>query len=305
MHFSRNLFSFSLLLIALLGTAACGKVVYVENDEIKLGVDDSRGCSIVYLSAANNDINVINTHDLGREVQASFYSGPSAYHQCTFMDRDWPWNPISSGDRFGNPSKVLSLSSNATSITCRIQPMQWACDNIPCNCEFVHTYTLKSAMVMGEVVLENHRQDKTKYGARDQELPAVYVNGFLSRLFGYNGTAPWTNGPLQEWSTGFDDGHWIPGALRLSEPWLAFLANNEWGVGVYNPNVSSFLGGFAGKHGSGGTSDPQTGYIAPISQWEIEAESVISYNYAIILGYIKDIRGHVYALHQNGFPGQG
>ena len=41
---------------------------YIKNNDIKLGVDLDKGGSITYLSAANNDYNMINSHDLGREV---------------------------------------------------------------------------------------------------------------------------------------------------------------------------------------------------------------------------------------------
>ena len=48
---------------------------------------------------------MINIHDMGREVQLSFYSGPNEYEpspgsqQCntTWRLGIWPWNPIGAG----------------------------------------------------------------------------------------------------------------------------------------------------------------------------------------------------------------
>ena len=66
---------------------------YIENDNIRLGIDKSRGGAIGYLSAASNNINVINIHDMGREVQLSFYAGPDPF--CAdWNGSPWPWNPI-------------------------------------------------------------------------------------------------------------------------------------------------------------------------------------------------------------------
>jgi hypothetical protein len=41
---------------------------FISNGIVKLAIDLDRGGSIAYFSAANNDDNMINKHDLGREV---------------------------------------------------------------------------------------------------------------------------------------------------------------------------------------------------------------------------------------------
>jgi hypothetical protein len=70
------------------------------------------------------------------------------------------------------------------------------------------TYTLKDAAIYASVTLINDRSDHTEYPAFDQELPAVYVNGFLSRLLTYRGSEPWTNQPLEELEAGFENNFW-------------------------------------------------------------------------------------------------
>ena len=79
--------------------------------------------------------NVINCHDMGREVQLSFYSGPVPYDpaQCPqWMGSNWPWNPIGAGDVFGNHGDILDLTSTATSVHLVTRPLQWACKDVAC-----------------------------------------------------------------------------------------------------------------------------------------------------------------------------
>jgi hypothetical protein len=99
-------------------------MIYADNGVIKVGADLNRGGAIAHLSVsgAGASNNVINAHDMGREVQLSFYAGPSFYNPPTAQYPDgacdklfgpeWPWNPIGAGDIDGNKGEILSLSQN-------------------------------------------------------------------------------------------------------------------------------------------------------------------------------------------------
>lgn len=95
---------------------------YIENDQVKIGIDLNLGGAIAYLADQTKKENMINSCDLGREVQMSFYSGPDPYDNCTFMNSSWPWNPIEAGDRFSHPSKVLQLTHTNDVINITIRP---------------------------------------------------------------------------------------------------------------------------------------------------------------------------------------
>ena len=68
-------------------------------------------------SASSQNASVINIHDMGREVQLSFYSGPQQYEpffgsqQCntTWHHGDWPWNPIGAGDVDNHSGSVVQV----------------------------------------------------------------------------------------------------------------------------------------------------------------------------------------------------
>ena len=62
----------------------------------------------------------------------------------------WPWNPIGAGDIDGNKGKVLNFAPTVTqgwNITTR--PLQWACHNVSCECEFEQTVDIKKDQIPG------------------------------------------------------------------------------------------------------------------------------------------------------------
>jgi len=56
------------------------------------------------------------------------------------------------------------------------RPMQWPLANVPGDCTFESWYSLEDNVVRVRCRLNNERDDKTQYGGRAQELPAVYSN---------------------------------------------------------------------------------------------------------------------------------
>lgn len=57
--------------------AAEDNFVFLDNGVIRVGVDATRGGSIGFLAQSSTNYSVINTHDMGREIQLSFYGGPN------------------------------------------------------------------------------------------------------------------------------------------------------------------------------------------------------------------------------------
>ena len=276
-------------------------IVSIQNSVIRISVDLTKGCSLVEFQDLSSGVNTINSYDLGRQVQASFYGGPVPYDQCVWNNQEWPWNPIGSGDTYGNPSTILGVDQGDDYIACTIRPKQWACDNVDCECTFDLRYTLENNIMHGAVQLNNNREDNNDYGQFLQELPAVYVNGFLYRLFGYNGEQPWTFDTLTEWDANFDGKTWSPGTIYgLSENFLMFAnADETFAVGIYNAkdDIVGFNGGFAGKKGEGGPSDSNTGYMAPVSATDLPGNGQYNYEYALIMGDMDTVRKSVYSLH--------
>ena len=290
-------------------TYAPDRYEYIDNGVIRVGVDLTRGGSIGYLAASGNPgKSVINCHDMGREVQLSFYAPPRPYNPPTaafpagacdklFMDQPWGWNPIGAGDIDGNHGEVLSVTQTNTSIHVVTRPLQWACHNVSCECTFEQHITLDGTPggtgVKVTATLHNDRTDAYTPAPTSQELPAVYSIGSLYHLVTYNGSQPWTGQPTVEYATDpLVSPPWHPGAFPATEHWAALLDDSSWGMGVVNANVGRFLGGFAGPPGKGGPTDGPTGYIAPVDLVDLPAKGNFSFTFHLVLGDLGTIRSY-------------
>lgn len=272
------------------------RMSYLDNGVIRLGVDLNLGGAITYLSPSGKELNLINTHDWGRQVQLSFYSGPVPFHPPgTRMSRDWEfigWNPIQSGDCYGHESRVLKHSNTGKRIYLRCVPMHWPLDNVPGECDCEVWLELSGPAVKARCRLNNHRPDRTQYPARHQELPAVYVNGPFYRLMTYTGDKPFSgDAPARIEKRPGESGPWSQ--WIGTENWAAQVNDSGWGLGVWNPGAFEFTGGFAGKPGAGGALDNPTGYIAPIRAEILDHDIVYEYSYELIVGTLDEIRNYV------------
>ncbi len=269
------------------------QIQYLDNGSIRLGVDTSKGGAIVVLQPSGtlgSGSNVVNTFDLGREIQQSYYSGPSSFVPAGATQHPswspWPWNPVQAGDAYGNKSTLIASSTSRTQLYVKSRPKQWALQNVDSECTLEEWITLSGSVVTVRNRLTNARSDTTQYAARTQELPAVYTWAKLTQLKTYTGTQPFTSGSLSvipntgpPWTT-----------FRATEGWAAYVDANDWGLGVFAANNVKFIGGFAGTPGTGSTTSSNTGYIAPIRSEIIDSDIVYEHTYHLILGSLASIR---------------
>ncbi len=272
------------------------RMSFLDNGVVKLGVDLNLGGSITYLSPSGRDMNLVNNYDFGRQVQMSYYSGPAPFQPPgKAMRPEWSfigWNPIQVGDAFGNPSKILDGRNDGKELYVKCVPMHWPLDNAPGECTFETWLTLDGPVVHARCRFQNDRPDHTQYAVRGQELPAVYTNGPWYRLMTYDGEQPFTGAPLTRIEKKGDRGPWSH--WSATENWAALVDDAGFGLGVFEPGVVSFSGGFAGKPGAGGPDDSPTGYIAPNSREVIDWNVVHEYRYDLIVGTVAQIRRYAF-----------
>lgn len=268
----------------------------LDNGIVRVGLDLSRGGAITHLSRGDGP-NRVNNHDLGRQIQMSYYSGPIPYEPGGRKPMPfWSglgWNPIQSGDVYNNRSRVLESRFKKTRAYVKSIPMHWPLDNVPGECVFESWVELRGPVAHLRQRITNRRDDKTQYPARPQELPAVYLNGPWHRLITYRGDRPFTNAPTEEvpkrpWD---ENGPWT--TFHNPECWAALLDDQGDGVGVWSPGNPILSGGFVGEPGKGGTLDGPTGYIAPIRTEILDHNIAFESRCSLIVGNLSDIRGWV------------
>jgi hypothetical protein len=272
------------------------KMSWLDNGTIRVGADLELGGAITWLSRSGDQVNLINSHDWGRQVQMSFYGGPVPYSVREKQPRaDWArlgWNPVQAGDTFGHRSKVLEQHNDGRVLYVKCIPMQWPLDDVPAECTMESWLELEGAVVRVKGRLVNARADRTAYSARLQELPAVYTNAPWHRIHTYSGAHPFT-GELAREVAAKPPPAWS--RWTTTENWSALLDDAGWGLGVWNPGAFEFGGGFNGRAGPGGARDADCGYLAPERVEILDHDIDYTFQYELILGTLEEIRARVYA----------
>lgn len=273
----------------------------ITNGILTLKLDLTRGGAISYLSKAGSKRSVVNISDEGRYIQQSYYAGKSVNRQSEGQSpawSPWSWNPIQVGDYNRNRAQILAFQKTGYQLYVKCVPMQWDMDNRPAEAEMEQWTTLEGSVLKVHNKLTCHRTDQI-YGdsiLNDQELPAVYPISALKNLYSYLGSAPFTNAPLDKPAiVNLSSGFWgiYP---TVSEHWMAFVDDNLWGMGIYNPKCDRFLAGMAGTPG-GEAADGSTSYIAPVKKEILYKNCIYEYDYYVIIGTLAEIRNTVYNLH--------
>ena len=268
--------------------------VYVKIRCVRVGIDLRLGGAITHVSEPGGP-NLINSYDLGRQIQQSYYSGPANYQregkQKSPNWKTFPWNPIQTGDVYHHGSKVLDHRIRDGELYVKTVPMLWPMNDDPGEC-VMETWikpASDAASFTYRARLSNARADRTHYGAHSQEVPAIYVNGPWHKLMTYNGDHPFAGEAVSE----------VRNDHREPWPWVRFVATEGWaallndagtGIGVCNPRVMEFHGGFAGQRGSGDEKSPNTGYMSPIANEILDHNIVYEYSCTMVLGNLEQIR---------------
>jgi hypothetical protein len=267
----------------------------LDNGVVRIGIDLDEGGSITYFAESASLINVVNDHDYGRQIQQSYYAGPAPYRNPAWPN--WPWNPIGTGDLYGHAGRVLASRNDGTTLYVKTLPLQWALNAVPCECTMETWITLDGRAARVRNRLTNDRADTTQYPPLAQELPAVYTIGKLYRLFTYSGNAPYTGGALREIPPRWP-GIWYRG----EEHWMAYVDDQDWGLGIYAPEIFTFAAAFWSTPNTGGPRDDPTGYVSPTRLDILDHDIVYEYEYWLILDRLSGIRTWVQDHHLPDAP---
>ncbi len=279
------------------------KSLYIENERFKLGIDLGWGGTINYIDDKKNEIqnlsNLVNKHDTGRLIQQSFYGTgpiPGVYQPGISFDSQWVYNPVQGGDQYNNASRLIDLVVTEDSVYIKSQPQDWSLNNKLTPSYMENTYTLKEDRIQ----VDNRFTDFSgwTHPYAGQELPALYTVSYLDTFVWYDGDASWTEdtlssrNDLQFWG----DAQYVkdctfPIKSNNSETWCAWVnTNDNYGLGLYVPNVDQFKAGRYEYNGSKSAMNGATNYVAPVNIIKLVAFEPLEYSYLLTAGSLEEIR---------------
>ncbi|RLD40553.1 MAG: hypothetical protein DRI89_11755 [Bacteroidetes bacterium] len=274
-----------------------------NNSIIKVKLDLSRGGAINYISLSGTDRNLVNIYDEGRYIQQSFYAGKSLDRTSEGQSSrwsPWSWNPIQVGDAFGNRAQIIDFQKHKDTLYVKCIPMLWDMNNKPAKAVMEQWTILNENVIEVRNKLTCLRTDSLyeENILNDQELPAVYPISALHKLYFYEGKKPFINDTLSNPpAVNLSSGFW--GRYHnISEHWMAFVNDDGFGMGVYNPQCTYFLAGMSGKPNQN-EFHSSTSYIAPVKKEILNRNTVYEYTYYIVIGQLDEIREKVYELNIN------
>lgn len=268
-------------------------MTFLDNGQVRIGLDLSLGGAVTFISSKDHPGNIINSADLGRQIQMSHYSGPWPFEAGDKKPHEaWAglgWNPIQTGDCYMNPSKVIEHRNDGKELYIKCIPMQWPLNDVLGECIFETWTTLEGPVIHMRYRCTNHRQDKTQYRPCPQELPAVYTISRLSRLISYTGDKPFTGDKLTHVTNDWrKDWPWT--RFVATERWAALVDESDWGLGVFKDDGGEFHGGIYGDERSDDPKHGSTAYVAPIHMENFDHNIVYEHRTEYVVGTLEEIR---------------
>jgi len=260
--------------------------VFLENEDIRIGVDRESGGAVVHFSEQPDGLNLLNHFDRGRFIQQSYYGKKDG---SKWVDKPWRWNPVQGGDYQGKPARVLEFSGDEDSIHVKSVPVNWAGGEELDECRMEQWITLD-----GPVATLRFRftyQGEDTHPAVHQEVPAVFVDHALETLVYYIGGEPWTDAALSR-----DQPGW-PNEKRIaSEEWAAWIGPDGRGIGVHFPGSTELT---TYRHpGPSGPEGAGCSYFAPVRTMAIKPGFVHEYTVHLTIGRAAEIRERFAALRK-------
>lgn len=253
---------------------------FLENQEVRIGVDLDAGGSIFYFSKVEPARNLLNHYDKGRFIQQSYYGDEDG---SMWKDKPWRWNPIQGGGWRDEPAKVLEHQKEENRLYVKSMGVNWATGmDIP-ECIMEETITLEKDVA--KIHFKFTYTGEVTHKARHQELPAVFMDYDLSRMVYYEGKAPWTNEPVTRKSPPENNQRVV-----ATESWAGFVDENDWGMGIFFPGKTELTSYRKVQNNKAGPTGAACSYFAPILTFSVSKGLVYEYDIYLKIGKTDEIR---------------
>lgn len=249
---------------------------FLDNGQVRLGVNMRAGGAVGWFSRSGSDVNWVNGYDHGRYIQQSYYGDSDG---SDWNGTPWRYNPVQGGSWRGVPATVLEARESNNSLHVKTRPRQWA------GGQEVDDMLMDQLLSLdGGLARLKYRMTYTgtaTHAARHQELPAVFATPRCDTLvFCEQGKPAWQNAELTRRQPG--KGNEI---VKFSEPWAAWVDATGQGVGVWFPHTD-----FATTYRVRDTGVGDCSYIAPLQTFALKPGLVFEYEVVLALGSVEQIR---------------
>ncbi|MDB6138408.1 MAG: hypothetical protein JWO94_1480 [Verrucomicrobiaceae bacterium] len=256
---------------------------YLDNGQIRLGVNMDAGGSIGWFSHSHGAENVLNAFDHGRYVQQSYYGDLDG---SDWNGKPWRYNPVQGGSWKGVPAMVLDKKEESQSLYIKTQPRQWASGLEVKDMVMEEWITLEGGLA--RLKFRMTYKGVTAHETRPQELPAMFVMPRYDTLvYCDKGQPAWNHAPLTRRQPAFPNEN-----VRFSESWAAWVDHRDEGIGIWFPQTDAATTYRVTEAGPGNVS-----YLAPVRHFSLKPGLVFEYEIVLALGTVEQIRAVFTVMH--------
>ena len=120
--------------------------------------------------------------------------------------------------------------------------------------------------------------------------------------YSYFGAEPFKGMPIEQTEVKQiiigDPEHFWGQYPTVTEQWMAFTDDDGWGVAVYSPSATGFLAGRFDDDVNGNANSAATSYIAPLKRQRLMKNSVVEYEYYLVIGTLEQMRKEIYKINK-------
>ena len=265
---------------------------FLDNGEIRIGVNRNAGAAIGWFSESGREENILNRFDYGRYLQQSWYGNKDS---SDWNGKPWRWNPVQGGNWTGLGARVSSFTSDKNLLSATTVPRHWASGEEITDVEFTQKIQLDGDIAIIDFTMRY--SGKKSHSIHDQELPAVFVDARYSRLH-YLHPDDKGGDPPRVSEPAFPNER-----LQIREPWIAWLDKDDRGIGILVPDIG--LNTVTCYRAPGNPKNRNKGacsYAAPIKRIAITPGFEFHYRVYLTIGTLAEIRHRFHEIQTKKKP---
>lgn len=263
------------------------EMLYTANEHLKIGASLAAGGSLCHVESLDrkvveyidengftridenvnkedvtvitDQVNLVNVHDLGREIQQSFYSNIDetngyAPDDDVLYEGNLLYNPVQAGSAGHNQSQIIDYHVTDSEIYVKCRPQDWFLRNTQTDSYMESTYAFAedgTLRVTNRFVNFSEYKDMDKARIGGQETPAIYIVHPLNYFYCETRSGTINDPNLLDAMTTqqklyYDhevkgDYHYVLNKDQFFYDWFAFVNDKKFGLGIYMPKFDQLV----------------------------------------------------------------